>query len=284
MFFLNPFRSIQDDKKMRERRAKAALADKKSWEGLKPPGGRRDIGIIASTFRCENPLAKIFPKVPKDGLVYKDRLRYQLRDLPLYSGLEISGSPDLYHDGGRAYFDEPIQIPVLHYRTDNRWKGVDGWDTWMSITPHEMWSQRSGVQAATGRVILGGLGMGWLLRQISKKPTVKSIIVIEKDADLLEWFGKRVCAETPKVTDIICGDYWEHAHKMDLKKDRFIADIWPGHSDAEHDRDLAKLRATGAKVWAWGCVRPDWYHQRMINEEKAKMNPAERLAAEGLGE
>lgn len=286
MFFLNPFRTMQDEKKMHERRAKAVLADAKPWPGLKPPGGKRDIGIIAKTFVAENPLDDLFPKVPKAGLVYKDRLRYKKMHLPLYSGLQISAADDLYHDGGRAYFDEPIDIPALHFHLEPDQKPWEGnrWDTWMSLTPMEMWSQRSGIQAATGRVILGGLGMGWLLRQIAKKPTVKEIIVVEKDRDILDWFGQKICDNTPKVSQVICGDYWEHAHKMDLKKDRFIADIWPEMGDASSDRNLAKLRATGAKVWAWGCVRPDWHHQRMIDEEKGKLNAAEVAAAEGLGE
>lgn len=287
MFFLNPFCSLQEKKKMHERRAKAVLADAKSWPGLKPPRGHRDIGIIAKTFVAENPLAEVFPKMPKSGeIVYKDRLRYKLMHLPLYTGLQISAADDLYHDGGRAYFDEPIDILALHFKLGDDEKSWESnrWDVWMSLTPMEMWSQRSGVQAATGRVILGGLGMGWLLRQIAKKPTVKEIVVVEKDRDLLDWFGDKICSNTPKVSQVICGDYWEHAHKMDLKKDRFIADIWPEMGDAQSDRNLAKLRATGAKVWAWGCVRPDWYHQRMIDAEKGNLDRAAVAAAEGLGE
>ncbi len=35
---------------------------------------------------------------------------------------------------------------------------------WMSLTPMEMMTQRSGVQAARGTVVIGGLGLGWLLR------------------------------------------------------------------------------------------------------------------------
>ncbi len=273
MFFLNPFRSLQDEKAMQERRAIWALKNKKSWVGLKPPPKGKDIGIIASTFDPENPLATIFPEVPKEGLYFKDRLRYMMMELSLHKGLQISAADDFYSDGGRAYFDAPMQIPALHFKMgpkEREWER-NRWDTWMSLTPNEMWTQRSGVMAATGRVILGGLGMGWLLRQIAKKPTVKEIIVVEKDPDILDWFGRQVCKETPKVSKVICGDYWEHAHRMDLKKDRFIADIWPEMGSAGFDRNLARLRATGAKVWAWGCVRPDYFHQRMIKEEKAKM-------------
>lgn len=285
MFFLNPFRSLQEEKRMHERRAKAVLANKKPWPGLKPPGGHKDIGIIAKTFVAENPLDEVFPKVPKDGLTYKDRLRYLKKELPLYAGLPISAADDLYHDGGRAYFDEPVDIPTLQYhlKPDQQPWEHNRWDVWMSLTPMEMWSQRSGVQAATGRVILGGLGMGWLMRQIAKKPTVKEIIVIEKDKDLVDWFGAQICKNTEKCTGLLVGDFWERAREFDLKRDRFIADIWPEMGDAQHDRSLAKLRATGAKVWAWGCVRPDWYHQRMIDEEKGKLNAAEVAAAEGLG-
>jgi hypothetical protein len=36
---------------------------------------------------------------------------------------------------------------------------------WMSMTPAEMLTLHSGIQAAERTVILGGLGPGWLLRK-----------------------------------------------------------------------------------------------------------------------
>lgn len=34
---------------------------------------------------------------------------------------------------------------------------------WMSLTPNEMLSQRSGIQRASGKVLIGGLGLGWFV-------------------------------------------------------------------------------------------------------------------------
>jgi hypothetical protein len=51
---------------------------------------------------------------------------------------------------------------------------------WMSLTPNEMLSQRSGIQKASGKVLIGGLGLGWFLRKVCAKPMVEEVIVVEK--------------------------------------------------------------------------------------------------------
>lgn len=268
MFFLPDFRSLRE---ARVSRAKRAIDRKVAWQDADLTK-RKDVGIIAKTFTPENPLDEVFPDVPSEGITYKDRLRYAKIPLPVHEGLPFNAAADLYSDSNRVYFDEEVPIPALHYKLepDERpWEHYR-WATWMSLTPMEMWTQRSGIQAATGRVILGGLGMGWLMRQIAKKPTVKEIIVIEKDQDIVDWFGTTICKNTPKCTGLLVGDFWERAREFDLAKDRFIADIWPTLGDAQSDRNLAKLRATGAKVWAWGSARPDHYQQMLINQEKKK--------------
>jgi len=215
-----------------------------------------DVGIIAATFAPRNPLAAIFPDVKAAGenvVSPSGTLRYELRRLPLYAGLQITAGGD-YTDGARAFFDAEIAIPALHYRKPTTYN-PDKWETWMGLTPLEMWSQRSGVQAATGDVVLGGLGMGWLLSEIAAKPTVKTIIVVERDKALLDWFGMQLCATIPKVEDVVCADVFEVASKLNTGKTRFVLDIWPSTSDAKWDRRLRELRATGARCWAWGSPR-----------------------------
>jgi spermidine synthase len=56
----------------------------------------------------------------------------------------------------------------------------------MSMTPAEMLTQRSGVQAAEGTVVLGGLGLGWLLRKVCEKQSVERVIVVEQSQELLD--------------------------------------------------------------------------------------------------
>src|SRR5262249_16334152 len=40
---------------------------------------------------------------------------------------------------------------------------------WMSLTPNEMLTQRSGIQRASGKVLIGGLGLGWFLGKVCAK-------------------------------------------------------------------------------------------------------------------
>lgn len=260
MWFAPMFEDPEKARQRAVRRAESALARKLPWPEVRPVRADRttaeDVGIIADTYAPHNPLAAIFPEVkaPGENVVSPSgTLRYELRRLPLYAGLPIAAGGD-YTDGARAFFDAEIAIPTLHYRKPTT-HNPEKWETWMGLTPLEMWSQRSGIRAATGDVVLGGLGMGWLLSEIAAKPTVKSIVVVESDRALLDWFGRQLCATLPKVKDVICADVFAVAQKLDTGKARFILDIWPGASDAKWDRRLRELRATGARCWAWGSPR-----------------------------
>ena len=66
------------------------------------------------------------------------------------------------------------------------------------MTPAEMLTQRSGVQAAEGTVVLGGLGLGWLLRKVCEKPSVERVIVVEKSQELLDWYGTDCASDTAR--------------------------------------------------------------------------------------
>ncbi len=155
-------------------RAKSALRHALPFDNIKPPRGKKDVGVIASSYNPENPLDIIFPKAPvvkphQRGIIDpSNNLSYAKVLLPKGVGIQISAANDFYGDGGRAYFDDDINVPVLSYNRHG------SWDVWMSLTPMELWTQRSGIQAATGEVVIGGLGMGWLLRQVAKKKSVTS--------------------------------------------------------------------------------------------------------------
>lgn len=254
----------------RERIERYLKEHKVPFDQIVPPkkryGGDNSF-CIASTFKPENPLDGLLDVKPglDNALVYKDRLRYVKLPLPIEDGLPIGGANDLWASPPMIFFDEVVDIPVLDYQEGGRWR------TWMSLTPFEFYTQRSGIMASTGHVILGGLGMGWLLTQIAKKPSVKKITVVEKDTDLLEWFGNALCAKFPKVDQVVNGDFWEYADKCDFSKVKFIADVWPGHRDAESDKNLISLRARDAKVWAWGSSKPTADQQIDIDRLRRKL-------------
>lgn len=263
MFLLPDFLMSPKQREMQRRaenwKAESALEKALPFDQIRPPPktSRTDIGIIASSYSPENPLDEVFPQV-KPAKIFKGdlldptgELSYSKTLLPRGTGLPVTPAPDLWRDGAMAYFTESIGIPVLRFKSNGP-DARSGWDVWMSLTPNEIWSQRSGIQQATGHVVMGGLGMGWLMRQIAKKKTVTKITVVEKDKRILDWYGRKICKNTPKVDKVICADIYDVAKKFDFKKTKFLIDIWPSDSGAEFDPQLKKLREDGARVWAWG--------------------------------
>ncbi len=150
----------------------------------------------------------------------------------------------------KVYFTSDVLIPAL-------WKASPwGWQVWMSITPGEMFSQRSGVKFCRGNVVVGGLGMGWFLHEISKRSQVKRITVVEKSRDLLDWYGNDLCKKYG--ADVICDDVWNVVGKQPPGT-RYALDIWPAWFDAQGDAVLCEARAAGHDIWAWGAARGGAY-------------------------
>ena len=122
---------------------------------------------------------------------------------------------------------------------------------WMSLTPMEMMTQRSGVRAASGTVVVGGLGIGWFVRKVCEKPEVEKVIVVEYSQDLLEWYGSDLCSSYKKVSDVICGDVYDQIGKHGDAK--YLLDIWPTYNGVRHDPQFkAAKRQLGDRLWGWG--------------------------------
>lgn len=123
---------------------------------------------------------------------------------------------------------------------------------WMSLTPFEMLTQRSGVQAAKGTVVVGGLGLRWFLRKVCERPSVELVIVVERSQELLDWYGTAMCQKHSKVTDVICDDAYNQIGKHG--EARYLLDIWPTFGDARNDqRFIQAKRALKKNNWGWGA-------------------------------
>lgn len=172
---------------------------------------------------------------------------------------------------GKVYFDGDVSFPVLYMWTPNRY---DSFDTWMSITPQEIVTQRSGISHCKGTVCIGGYGLGWFLEQVAKKRTVKKIVLVEKYEELFDWFGnehiKHVIKETGTPIEIVIGDVFPYLKENHEKFDRIALDVFKSYGnnnlDDNHDvRDLLREpykkhryrtqpRFDASKLWCWGSV------------------------------
>lgn len=124
---------------------------------------------------------------------------------------------------------------------------------WMSITPQEVFTLRPGVRRAKGKVVIGGLGLGWLLRKVAEKKSVREISIVELSKDLLNWYGLDMAKSIPKVSRVYQGDVYEEANAIG-RDYVYLLDIWPGYGDAANDPQLRRFRQAGYDVWAWGEV------------------------------
>lgn len=73
-------------------------------------------------------------------------------------------------------FDDDVTFTVFKERSG---------DIWMSDTPMELESHSPAIKAAKGNVLVAGLGLGYSLLSMAEKKSVKSIIVIEHDKEII---------------------------------------------------------------------------------------------------
>jgi hypothetical protein len=146
---------------------------------------------------------------------------------------------------GQVAFDTDVAIPTLYTR---------GYSVMASCTPMEMFTMRQGIRRATGKVLIGGLGLGWLLRLVAAKKSVKEIVVVEQSQDLLDWFGRELCTQISENTatpiKVICGDAWHHLGKHG-DDTRHLLDIWEGYDTELDDQEQAKVDRV-KHFWGWG--------------------------------
>lgn len=133
--------------------------------------------------------------------------------------------------------DDLRQIPALGYFPDSfRYPSVlqDGRE-WMSIKPSEIASSQASIDAAAGRVVTFGLGLGYFAFMASRKPEVSSVTVVERDPSVIALFSEHILPQIPdkdKITVIQADafDYLEHQMSK-CPPDFVFMDIWHDIAD-----------------------------------------------------
>jgi hypothetical protein len=189
---------------------------------------------------------------PKGSFAYMNAVLPRGAPIPLYGS-----------NPGRTLWNGEVVLPMLidmrrECRTGKPFsqsisdaQRVTWGALWMSLTPAEMISQRSGIARASGKVVIGGLGLGWFLRKVCEKDCVEEVVVVERSQELLDWYGYDLCKKYPKVKEVICNDVYEEFHRHG--DHQFLLDIWPIYQGARQDKRLRPLRKEmGRRLWAWG--------------------------------
>jgi len=151
---------------------------------------------------------------------------------------------------GNVMFDGPALAPALHQWSDwaERWSP----EPWMSITPMEMLTLRPGTRKAKGRVVVAGLGLGHQLVEVSHRRQVTSLVLVERDAELVEWLVPRLAPHLGMPVEVIVGD----AYKVMplLTADIALVDIFPRYGGNSWEcRRLARNCPHIKATWCWGA-------------------------------
>ena len=148
-----------------------------------------------------------------------------------YRPYELFVADDLraYPDGAvlpvLGYFTRPFAYPVL---TEN---GRE----WMTATPNEVNTIRPAAEAAHGRVLTLGLGLGYFAFHALLNPRVESVTAVERSTDAIRLFRERILPAFPRPErlTILQADAFAAAPALyqSGQYDFVFADLWHDAAD-----------------------------------------------------
>lgn len=153
--------------------------------------------------------------------------------------------------------DRPIKLPVL----TERCYGDD--EVWMSLTPMEVGTLRQHHKRCKGKVLIGGLGLGYSALRVLQSKKVTHVTVVERSAELVKLIGPQLKRQFGDRVSLITGDVWRHlgvnreartAYVRDY--DSLFLDVWKGHGGNKEDPNFELVYQeacrNGRVATAWG--------------------------------
>ena len=104
----------------------------------------------------------------------------------------------------------------------------------MSVVPSEIRSMEKDIEAAKGKVITYGLGLGYYAFMASEKEEVESVTVVEMNRDVISLFKRNILPQFPNKEKIriIEADAFAFIEKQeDGIYDTAFSDFWSGVDD-----------------------------------------------------
>lgn len=123
----------------------------------------------------------------------------------------------------------------------------------MSDTPGEVSDHQDIYSRAFGRVLIHGLGIGMIAAALLRKPEVDSILIIEKEADVIALVAghlERAFADSGKILTIRQGDALAWKPDPGARWDVVWHDIWPSIT-SNNLPEMATLHRRFARRCGW---------------------------------
>lgn len=134
----------------------------------------------------------------------------------------------------------------------------------MSDTPMERRTNLDFVKNATGDVLVAGLGIGFALLPVLRKPDVRSLTVIELHQDvidLVEPHLRTAAADGGGKLTVLCSDIFDFKPAKNQRWDVVYFDIWPDKC-TDNLPDMTRLHrrfAMRKRYWMGS-----WSHKELV--------------------
>ena len=100
-------------------------------------------------------------------------------------------------------------------------------------------------------MVVGGLGLGWFLKKVHDRSQFERVILVEASQELLDWYGHDLCRRLQKITDVICGDVYDHVGRFGVRT-KHLLDIWKDYGECLFDERFLWHKRRYKHVWGWG--------------------------------
>jgi hypothetical protein len=132
----------------------------------------------------------------------------------------------------------------ISFPGDTRWHELseDG-AIWMTDLPIEQAQCDMQIERMTGRVLVGGLGLGYAAQRLALKQTVKEVVVVEKSRDCIELVARHLKGQTKLRIVHGCLHEYLMRPKGDGRPYNFaFFDIWRSDSENTFFNTVLPLR------------------------------------------
>lgn len=136
----------------------------------------------------------------------------------------------------------------------------------MSDSPQEIFLQYDAYQAAKGRVLMGGLGLGMSANLFAEKPEVTEILVVEISKDVM-----KLCKPKNKKIKVINGDIKDFINSSKEKFDFIYIDIHYSTGCMEYIHTVLPMRKILGKKFP-GTPAIFWGEEEMKSQYDPNFN------------
>lgn len=138
---------------------------------------------------------------------------------------------------GDLYFENnKLRAPMGFFRTAFRYPAITkGGREWMTVTPNEIRTMQTAVDAARGNVLVYGLGLGYFAYMAAIKDEVETLTVVDVDESVIELFKKYIWPQFPDAAsrkiivlqqDAFANAEQSHFLRYGCPYDLVFTDLW----------------------------------------------------------